>query len=165
MTDREHKAGLVINADGTRTIRVVMRTQPTPNTCVHACLAAVTGADVHNLIRRFGDKAIGKDEERCVLIEHGLFPVARDHEYFFNTPATYLITMPSLNRPGGSHRLVAINDGVKQRVLDPMEFYGESVRYYPQDILDVTYNGELDRSFFEITELDMFKLRFMEGGV
>ncbi|MDX1816074.1 MAG: hypothetical protein R3180_00035 [Marinobacter sp.] len=81
--------------------------QPNDHTCVHTCLAMITGKPVDQLISRFGDKAIGFYEIATVLVEHRLFPVyTTEQQHPFYASGVYLVAAPSLNRPGLLHQLV-----------------------------------------------------------
>jgi hypothetical protein len=104
-------------------IRVQFVRQPTPNTCVHACLAMVTGVPVAELIARFGDQGLYRLEEATVLTEYGILPEPASPEDGWRFPAVYLASVPSLNRPGYLHRIVVfahVGQRAKEwRVYDP----------------------------------------------
>jgi hypothetical protein len=81
--------------------------QPNDQTCVHTCLAMITGKPVDQLISRFGDQTIGFYEIATVLVEHRLFPVyTTEQQHPFYASGVYLVAAPSLNRPGLLHQLV-----------------------------------------------------------
>lgn len=113
--------------------------QPSPHTCGHACLAMVTGLDVQSIIARFGEAGINDDIEAIVLTESGIYPVAIPETAFM--PAlpfhgVYFATVPSLNIPGGAHRLVieANPDEAEFEVHDP-NAGREGKLFYPLNAL------------------------------
>jgi len=96
--------------------------QPTSKTCVHACLAMVTGQPVQDIVLRFGDRGIGAEEEVAFLTENGLLPVPMNRyaKNYFSETGLYLITAPSLNLLGKTHRLVVVIDNNWDfTILDP----------------------------------------------
>lgn len=123
--------------------------QPTPRTCAHTCLAMVTGANVDDLIARFGDRPLGFSEEASVLIEHGIFPVkATGNHHEFAIEGVYLVSTPSLNLPGKLHMVVVEASADGYIVHDPNTGC-EGVQAYEPDSL---MSGDLSRC--EVTYLD-----------
>lgn len=96
--------------------------QPNDHTCVHTCLAMITGLSVDDMIDRFGDHALGFDETATVLAEHGLFPhntSSGPHRYPF--VGWYLVACASKNLPGQAHQVLVYADGEGYTVYDPQE--------------------------------------------
>lgn len=125
-------------------------TQPTPNTCVHACLAMVTEEGLDGLIERFGDQGLGWREEATVLVEYKLFPVQMSLQLPnpFGFRGVYLVTVASRNLPGKTHRVVAQQTGEDVLLFDPNDGR-DSVEHFPRDAL---MSGEA--SWSEVTYLD-----------
>lgn len=121
--------------------------QPTPVTCVHACLSMVTGVPVDSLIERFGNQALAFDAEATVLVEHRIFPIKTtgDHRTFPFT-GLYLVSAPSLNLPGQLHMVAVEATEYELKVYDP-NTGRKGVKAYADDAItsgqlacvDVTY--------------------------
>lgn len=88
-------------------------------TCVHACLAMVTGCSIQDVVDLVGPTALDWRKEYRVLIEHGLFPyLCPDGIFLF--PGVYIATIPSRNHAGFLHRIVVRRDRRDQiLVTDP----------------------------------------------
>lgn len=130
--------------------------QPTPRTCVHACLSMVTGVPVESLIERFGDTGLLFECEVVVLIENGIFPDTRYHSAPVYEQGFYLVTAPSLNRAGELHRVVVeVNKDDDFIVHDPNT--GRSgVRSYPPNAM---HGGEPGMYIIGSVGLDTSMLR------
>ena len=113
--------------------------QPTRNSCVSACLSMVTGIDVITVINQFHSDY--HDRETTIydyLDYHGveyLVPdirsAGRDHLYENNT---YMITVPSLNRKGGLHAIVAsVDANGALEVFDPQKGRSGVLHYVAPD--------------------------------
>lgn len=107
-------------------IQVELVTQPTPHTCVHACLSMVTGIPIADLVARFGEgHGLSVEEEITVLTEMGILPVAMPEQlgHWICGAGVYFVTTPSVNLMGSTHRVVieqAIeDDDWELRVFDP----------------------------------------------
>lgn len=129
--------------------------QPTPRTCVHACLSMVTGVPVQELIDRFGDRGLAIECEVAVLIENGIFPDMR----FYIAPSFdkgfYLATAPSLNIPGGLHRVVVeVNEDYDFVVHDP-NTGRDGVKAYPPNAIE---GGEPSLCMMEAIGLNLHML-------
>lgn len=95
-------------------------TQPTPRTCVHACLSMVTGQSINELIDRLGDYGQGREHYLPILIEHRLFPVEVMGNFDpFPYQGVYLVVVPSLNLPHMTHLVVVVVDEDGYHVYDP----------------------------------------------
>lgn len=124
-----------------KTLTVTPLQQKTARTCVHTCLAMITGEDVDGLINRFGDHGIGFDEQATVMVEHGIFPVetTRDQHPFFNE-GVYLVATASLNLPGELHLVVVeVIDGL-YHVHDPNKGRDGKAWYEDQDVVSCRLN-------------------------
>lgn len=137
-------------------IKVTPVQQPTSVTCVHACLAMVTGIPVDDLVERFGDHGIGFDEKATVLVENGIWPVNTTFQpHPFSPCGVYIVGTCSLNLPGKMHCVVveALPDGYK--VHDPNTGREGKAAYTDDDVM----SGDLSRC--EVYYLDTRTLRKM----
>lgn len=136
-------------------------------TCVHACLAMVTGRPIEDVIRIAGAGALVSDQERMFLAVHGILTVdVPIHAPF--TWAVYLVSAPSLNLPPQMHRLVVYADPDKTKgdpwiVLDPQS--GRDGRKF-YDVGE--FNGDV-MAFNEMTLLrragsDVDVARYLAGA-
>lgn len=131
--------------------------QPSSVTCVHACLAMVTGIPVESLVERFGDRGLAFDSKATVLVENKIWPVNttfRDHP--FDTCGVYLVGTCSLNLPGKMHCVVVEASSDGYRVYDPNKGRQGKDFYVDDDIM----NGRLSRC--EVFYLDTYILRNMK---
>lgn len=130
--------------------------QPSSFTCVHACLAMVTGEDVHGLVERFGDHGLSFHEKATVLVEHKIWPVNTTFQgHPFDTCGVYLVGTCSLNLPGKMHCVVVEASGDGYTVYDPNEGREGMDYYKDEDIM----SGRLSRC--EVFYLDTITLRKM----
>ena len=104
-----------------RELKVKQVQQPTAHTCVHACLSMVTGVPVEEYIERFGDTALGQNEETVALVENGIFPVAVPYyaPHPFPEFGVYFVTAPSVNTAGYLHRVIVTVSEDGYDVYDP----------------------------------------------
>lgn len=111
--------------------------QISDKTCGHACLSMVTGIPIDELVARFGDLPLGDAEEAVVLTEMGILPVpiiALGGFPGLTHAGAYFISVPSINRPGQAHRIVARAEP-GWRIFDPQ--YGrEGVNSYGPNAFD-----------------------------
>ena len=132
--------------------------QPTQVTCVHACLAMVTGEDVSALVERFGDHGLSFDEQATVLVEHKIWPVNTTFQpHPFDTCGSYLVGTCSLNIPGQMHCVVVEASGDGYKVHDPNKGREGKDCYRDEDIM----SGRLSRC--EVYYLDNIVLRKMKS--
>lgn len=135
--------------------------QPTPNTCVLACISMVTGASVAGLVERFGDKGQPIEVEIAVLVEHGIFPDLRYSAGTAMPKGFYFASAPSLNIPGGLHRVVVeLNDDYDFIIHDP-NAGREGVKWYPQNAI---HGGEPGICMVEVLRLDTDMLKHMKNA-
>lgn len=122
--------------------------QPTPYTCVHACLAMVTGKPVEYFIERFGDHGLSWHEETVALVEHKIFPEPFTHmcDDRFPIVGNYFITTASLNLVGSTHRVLLSVTPDDHHLYDPNEGKDGKEWYNTRDvnsgkmrIMEVTY--------------------------
>jgi hypothetical protein len=135
--------------------------QPTPHSCVHACLSMITGIPVESLIERFGDNGLNWAQEVTVLVENKIWPHrnidAGPHP--FPLEGVYLATVPSLNIAGRSHRVVIDARSEGYTLYDPNKGrHGRSV-YESAGIM----TGDI--SISEVTYLDTSVLTGMRDVV
>lgn len=99
--------------------------------CVHACLAMVTGVDINEVWARYPFPLTPK-QELTVLIEGRAWPIAQnpfDNQFPFC--GVYLVSVPSLNVHGVLHRVVVTASETEVRCFDPQRgragrlFYSE----------------------------------------
>lgn len=130
--------------------------QPSSFTCVHACLAMVTGEDVHELVERFGDHGLSFEEKACVLVEHKLWPVNTTFQGDpFDFCGVYLVGTCSLNWPGKMHCVVVEVNAEGYTVYDPNKGRDGMDYYNDEDVM----SGRLSRC--EVFYLDTRTLRKM----
>ena len=99
---------------------IVLQKQPTPVTCVQTCLAMALGAPVEQVIERYGQAAMGHKQLISALTECRF----AFNQVIYGTLITsgwYFVTVPSLNNPGGSHKVLMHADigGAGFTILDP----------------------------------------------
>lgn len=104
--------------------------QPTDHTCGQTCIAMLLGVPVEKVTAIWGECGMTRAEvyhalERCCCWWNAfLFDLMTVHGH-------YLVTVPSLNNPGGLHYVVVRRDEDGERVFDPQRgrpgklFYGE----------------------------------------
>jgi hypothetical protein len=117
------------------TIKIKHVTQPTPHSCVHACLSMVTGLSVHDLIARFSDDdGLDYPKTATVLTEMGIMPVSMPAITPHTMPicGAYFVSVPSLNLPGRSHQVVVNLEGEKWVLYDPNDGY-DGRKFYARD--------------------------------
>lgn len=100
--------------------------QISPISCVHACLAMVTGRSIKSIIYELGHSVEGLNFDDEILFYH-------KHKMPFNHltrttlfNGTYLITVPSLSGdvPVKHHRIVVVCKDGEPKVFDPMKGRG-----------------------------------------
>jgi len=107
--------------------------QPTATTCVHACLSMLSGIAVEDIVKDLGDSGVASDREHKWYRDNGYEPIyIEPHKKFdFKRDGVYLATVPSLNKIGGTHRIVILADseaGCMFKVFDPNR--GKARKYY-----------------------------------
>lgn len=112
-------------------------TQQHRSGCMVACIAMVTGLPYITLVRRFFKNKESQLENTGVLISDAIVILHQLRYYTRLTSAIplktgrgaargcgqYILCVPSLNVPGGSHAIVY--DGATHRVLDPQQYYNQ----------------------------------------
>lgn len=113
-------------------IQVKMVRQPTPYTCVHACLSMVTGVPVRDLMERFGNHGLDRETEETVLTEYGIYPEGLPIGMMWEFGGVRFVTVPSLNMPGHTHRIVIVQNEAADEwhVYDPNRGRA-GVRHFP----------------------------------
>ncbi len=112
------------------TIQVQHVQQPSPVTCVHACLSMVTGIPVNDLLDRFGNHALDLETKITVLSEMGIHTTPVEGRITPQIPpGVYFATFPSLNKTGKTHLCVIQCDGNEAQIFDPNEGR-EGVKHY-----------------------------------
>lgn len=107
-----------LNATGS--LALALQLQPSPKTCVQACLAMALGVPVDLVIETFGESPMGHDELMSALRDCRILhveivsPRLVIHGWHF-------AVVPSLNFRGGNHQVLIHNDmdGGGFSVLDP----------------------------------------------
>lgn len=113
------------------------QTQPTPMSCVCTCLAMLLEEPAKDVIAKYHEAYFDKQtiEVHDILRENGFI---FKHELAGRVQtlmpgAIYMLTVASLNIPGGLHQiLVDYRDVAGPRVLDPAKGYGKR-KYYTLD--------------------------------
>ena len=102
-------------------VQVKFVRQPSARTCVQACLSMVTGVPIADLIERLGDRGLDRETETTILTEYGIFPELLPVEHVWLFSGVYLMTVPSLNLLGHTHRIVVFEDGENDlwKLYDP----------------------------------------------
>lgn len=96
-------------------------TQPNDVTCVHTCLAMVTGIPIEDIIYAFGDhRGLTHHDQKALLGLCGIryTPVPDTNSF---SHGISLGTIQSLNHKNTTHRIVIIKDIINHtvRILDP----------------------------------------------
>lgn len=100
--------------------------------CVHACLAMVTGVDINEVWDRYPFPLTPK-QELTVLIEGRAWPIAQPpFDNQFPLCGIYLVSVPSLNVPGVLHRVVVVVGQTDVTCLDPQSGR-EGRKFYSED--------------------------------
>lgn len=132
--------------------------QPNDHTCVHTCLAMITGVPVEKLVERFGDEAIGFDQAATVLVEHGIFPIkTTDCPHPFMFEGAYMVACCSKNFAGLSHQLVVEASREGYVVHDPQKGRDGKLYWTGEDIM----SGEMSKT--EVLWLDYDILKDMDN--
>ena len=103
---------------GSGSVALVHQFQPTPYTCVHACVAMVLGIPVQEVIDKVGlHHGMNQQDLLAVLNQYDVMHAMT----MFGAMWTgwHLLTVPSLNVRGGTHKVVCHWEAGKYRVLDP----------------------------------------------
>lgn len=96
--------------------------QPTATSCTSACLAMITGIDVHQVIAEFHDDWHSQKSDPAQYLK------SKGVEFIINTnpfstlmewDKVYLLSVASLNIEGGLHHIVADMRGDREIILDP----------------------------------------------
>lgn len=134
--------------------KITLVTQPTAKSCVHACLAMVSGVDVLDVIKDLGDNDGLTDEEMLAwLVRRHIMPLeigAARHLHSFPLQGLYLATVPSLNLQGRGHQIV-IELNRDYVVHDPNNGY-EGREFYPIDALSPSSDRTLG-GYWHVTYL------------
>lgn len=110
-------------------------------TCVHACIAMVTGADINELHEKY-PYALPDDTAIKILVEHKVFPQYTTYPHLFPVQGLYLMTVPSLNKKACNH-CVVVDASESGFVLYDPQTDREGKEWYPEDYL---HNG-LENTF------------------
>jgi len=103
-----------------RSIKLV--NQPTPTSCTSACLAMVTGLDVHDIIAEFHDDWHSQKTNPAEFLKSKGFEFVTNTNPFSNIMKwgkVYLLSVASLNIQGGLHHIIADMRGDQEVILDP----------------------------------------------
>lgn len=117
--------------------KLVHQTQPTPMGCVCTCIAMLMGEDAQSVIDRYHEKYyVKRSMDVGDILAEQAFIFRREMAGTVLTlypGAVYLLTVASLNIPGGLHQiLVDYRDTAGPVVLDPAKGYGKR-KYYTSD--------------------------------
>lgn len=117
--------------------KLVHQTQPTPMGCVCTCIAMLIGEDAQSVIDRYHEKYyVKRSMDVGDILAEQAFIFRREMAGTVLTlypGAVYLLTVASLNIPGGLHQiLVDYRDTAGPVVLDPAKGYGKR-KYYTSD--------------------------------
>lgn len=121
--------------------------------CVHACLAMVTGASVLELWGRYPFPLTPK-QELTILIEGRAWPIAQnpfDNQFPFC--GVYLVSVPSLNVPGVLHRIVVTASETEIRCFDPQRGR-EGKQFYSEDAFSLSSQTPV-KSYGEVVRICM----------
>ena len=140
-------------------IKIQYVQQPTPHSCVHACLSMVTGLPVNDLIDRFSDSGLSSAIEATVLTEMGILPISLPITIAtpFLNGNVFFLTVPSLNVLGNQHLVVVEADGDGDLIVYDPNKDKEDYSWYPPDALQPSIEtikaGKVLRGFSNITLL------------
>jgi hypothetical protein len=109
--------------------------QPTPFTCVHACIAMVTGKPVTEIIEKYGfEKGMSVDQQCAVLTMEGV-PFIRYASSFLAWGRVFTVTVPSINIERSTHCVVLdMRDDQNPIIYDPCEGR-DGKRFYTYEAL------------------------------
>lgn len=121
--------------------------------CVHACMAMVTGASVSELWARYPFPLTPK-QELTILVEGRAWPVAQQpFTNQFPLYGTYLVSVPSLNVPGVLHRVVVLVGETEVVCLDPQRGR-EGKLFYTEDSFSLSSLTPV-KSYSEVVRICM----------
>lgn len=117
--------------------KLIHQTQPTPMGCVCTCIAMLMREDAQSVIDRYHEKYyVKRSMDVGDILAEQAFIFRREMAGTVLTlypGAVYLLTVASLNIPGGLHQiLVDYRDTAGPVVLDPAKGYGKR-KYYTSD--------------------------------
>lgn len=96
---------------------LVHQTQPTPYTCTHTCLAMVLGRPVEEIMREVKLDGMNTRDLLCALERYNVMHALTMFGALWS--GWQLVTVPSLNVRGGTHKVLVHWEDGKYRVLDP----------------------------------------------
>lgn len=88
---------------------LTLQRQPSPKTCVQACLAMALDVPVDRVIATFGEAAMGHDELMAALRACGILHVQLVSPRLV-IHGWHFAVVPSLNFRGGNHQILIRND-------------------------------------------------------
>lgn len=128
------------------------KNQINDKSCVHACLAMITGKSVIEIWDRFPFPLTPK-HELTLLIESRLWPVCQQHfSNQFPMCGLYLVSVPSLNVEGVNHRVVVSVRETDVICYDPQKGR-EGKKYYSSDSFSPG-SGTPVKSYSEVCMID-----------
>ena len=116
---------------------LVLQSQPTADTCVHACLGMVCGIDVAEVRKRYSPnhEPIFWDEVPGILKGNGVGSI-RYASCWLPRDRVFMVSVPSLNLAGRLHAIVIVTHAETLDIYDPNQLK-EGVKSYGIDC-DIT---------------------------
>jgi len=139
---------------------IIHQTQPAPWACAETCLAMILGVPAKWVVSNIGLKhGLTNQQEVEYLEERGYECTPLGGRERWRSPwphdGLYLVAVPSLNNPGGAHRVLLVSDGNANlwlTVIDPNKGR-EGAAFYPEDAA----HGRVPFSPFDIWHVEKVK--------
>jgi len=132
--------------------------------CVHACIAMVTGNSVKEMWERY-PHPMENTHQLVLLIERKILPIPTalaQLGVYFPSIGIYFMSVPSLNVPGALHCVVVKAEVDRFTVYDP-QAGREGKKFYPSDCL-MSDSADPIKSYCEVFMLDFDVLRDLRIG-
>lgn len=97
---------------------ITYQEQPTPKTCVQACLAMCLGIPVEEVIQKYGEASMNQQKLVAALSSEGII----FNQFSFGAmiyEGWYFAAVPSLNFAGGHHQILIHIERGEIVVFDP----------------------------------------------
>lgn len=101
-------------------LQIIHQMQPTPVSCQHTCAAMIAGIPVNVMFTEEELQSPLSDNKLAQkLAHHGYYVSPNQHDRLM-CDETYILTVPSLNIPGGHHAVVlTVNEEGDGLLFDP----------------------------------------------
>jgi hypothetical protein len=125
---------------------LVHQPQPTADTCVHACIAMLTGIEVNKVRKKYSPdfQPIFWDDVQAIL-KHNKVESIRYANNWLPWNRVMLLSVPSLNITGRLHAIIVVTNDDNMDIYDP-NWGKEGLKSYGEDC-DITSYGDIIEVF------------------